>query len=199
MPARISSTGCDRERGATGVDLTARGVELTRERLARKGLHADVRIADAERLPSANQPLDILYSHGVLRHLLHTARAIREMQRVFRPGGTALVMIYRVPSWVGFMLWALPCAAKWGRWRSPRWAIHHHLESPGTKAYTKREARAMFDGFCDVRVGTQLSHGDLLLMRPAEKYGGSLHHAKCGLYRAGWCGAQVTSSARISS
>lgn len=54
-------------------------------------------------------------------------------------------MIYHVPSWVGFMLWALHCGAKLRPWRSARWAIYHHLESPGTKAYSKREAEAMLD------------------------------------------------------
>jgi ubiquinone/menaquinone biosynthesis C-methylase UbiE len=167
---------------AQGVDLTLRGVELTRERLSLEGLHAEVRIADAERLPFADESFDIVYSYGVLHHSPDTAHAIREVERVLRPGGTALVMIYHVPSWVGFMLWTLHCAAKLRPWRSPRWAIYHYLESPGTKAYTKGEARRMFAGFREARVWTQLSHGDLLLMRPGEKYAGWLHRLLWRLY-----------------
>jgi SAM-dependent methyltransferase len=72
---------------ATGVDLTTRGVELTRERLALEGLHADVRIADGERLPFADESFDIVYSYGVLHHSPDTASAIREVRRVLRPGG----------------------------------------------------------------------------------------------------------------
>ncbi len=165
-----------------GVDLTPRGVELTRERLALEGLHADVRIADAERLPFADDSFDIVYSYGVLHHSPDTARAIGEVRRVLRPGGTALIMIYHVRSWVAFMLWTLHCAAKLRPWRSPRWAMYHHLESPGTKGYTKAEARAMLVGFREARVWTQLSHGDLLLMRPGEKYGGTLHRLLWRLY-----------------
>jgi ubiquinone/menaquinone biosynthesis C-methylase UbiE len=167
---------------ATGVDLTSRGVELTRERLDLEGLHADVRVADAEQLPFADDSFDLVYSYGVLHHSPDTRRAIGEVRRVLRPGGTALVMIYHVPSWVGFMLWALHCAAKLRPWRSPRWAIYHHLESPGTKAYSKREARRLFGDFRDVRVWTQLSHGDLLLMRPGEKYESALHRVMWRLY-----------------
>jgi ubiquinone/menaquinone biosynthesis C-methylase UbiE len=167
---------------ATGVDLTARGVELTRERLALEGLHADVRTADAERLPFEEGSFDIVYSYGVLHHSPDTATAIGEVRRVLRPGGTALVMIYHVPSWVGFMLWAVHCAAKLRPWRSPRWAIYHYLESPGTKAYTLDEARSLFAGFRSVRVWTQLSHGDLLLMRPGDKYGSRLHRLLWRLY-----------------
>jgi len=160
----------------------ARGVELTREHLALEGLHADVRIADAENLPFAAASFDIVYSYGVLHHSPDTVAAIREVRRVLRAGGTALIMIYHVPSWVGFMLWALHCGAKLRPWRSARWAIYHHLESPGTKAYSKREAEAMLDGFREVRVWTQLSHGDLLLMRPGRRYKGALHQAIWKLY-----------------
>ena len=167
---------------ATGIDLTERSVELTRERLTLEGLNADVRGADAEQLPFADESFDIVYSYGVLHHSPDTARAVGEVRRVLRPGGTALIMIYHVPSWVGIMLWTLHCAARLRPWRSLRWAVYHHLESPGTKAYTKREARAMFNGFREVRVRTQLSHGDLLLMRPTEKYSGALHRAVWRLY-----------------
>lgn len=167
---------------ATGVDLTPRGVELTRERLVLEGLHAQLRVADAERLPFADASFDIVYSYGVLHHSPDTRGAIREVHRVLRPGGTALVMIYHVPSWVGFMLWFLHCAARMRPWRSPRWAIYHYLESPGTKAYSKREARALFDQFRHVRVTTQLSHGDLLLMRPSDRYASGLHRMMWRLY-----------------
>lgn len=167
---------------ATGIDLTPRGVELTHERLALEGLHADVHVADAERLPFADGTFDIVYSYGVLHHSPDTARAVAELRRVLRPGGRALVMVYHVPSWVGFMLWTLHCAAKLRPWRSPRWAIYHHLESPGTKAYTKAEARTLFAGFREVKVWTHLSHGDLLLMRPAKKYASLLHRTLWAFY-----------------
>jgi ubiquinone/menaquinone biosynthesis C-methylase UbiE len=167
---------------ATGVDLTAKGVELTRERLGLERLTAHVQIADAEHLPFDDASFDLVYSYGVLHHSPDTRQAIAEVRRVLRTGGTALVMIYHVPSWVGFMLWCIHCAAKLRPWRSARWAIFHYLESPGTKAYTKREARELFDGFQNVRVWTQLSHGDLLLMRPAQKYQGRLARVLWSLY-----------------
>ncbi len=155
---------------ATGVDLTEHGVALTRERLALEGLHAEVQIADAENLPFPDESFDIVYSYGVLHHSPDTARAIREVHRVLRPGGTALVMVYHARSWVGFMMWGVHCVAKGRPWRGPRWAMYNHLESPGTKAYTANEARRLFDGFSKVDIRTQLGHGDLLLIRPAEKY-----------------------------
>ncbi|MCC6751742.1 MAG: class I SAM-dependent methyltransferase [Deltaproteobacteria bacterium] len=167
---------------ATGVDLTEAGVALTRERLALEELRAEVLQADAERLPFPDQSFDLVYSYGVLHHSPNTARAVSEVHRVLRPGGTALIMVYHVPSWVGFMLWGVHCAAKLRPWKSPRWAIFNHLESPGTKAYTHAEARELFSAFSSVNVRSQLSHGDLLLMRPAQKYQSSLARLAWTLY-----------------
>ncbi len=155
---------------ATGVDLTPEGVALTRERLALEGLTADVHVADAENLPFPDATFDLVYSYGVLHHSPDTRRAVREVHRVLKPGGTALIMVYHHPSWVGLMLWGLHYAVRLRPWVSPRQAVFEHLESPGTKAYTVAEAKdlvAMFDR-SDVR--PQLAHGDLLLMPPAAKY-----------------------------
>jgi SAM-dependent methyltransferase len=167
---------------ACGVDLTPAGVALTRERLALEGLEANVRVADAEALPFPDGTFDIVYSWGVLHHSPDTVTAVREVHRVLKPGGEATVMIYHVPAWTGFVLWGLHCAVRLRPWRSPRWAIAHHLESPGTKAYTVREARRLFADFSSVRCRTRLSHGDLLLMRPSEKYRSGFHRFLWAVY-----------------
>ncbi|HJU69142.1 MAG TPA: class I SAM-dependent methyltransferase [Gemmatimonadaceae bacterium] len=165
---------------ATGVDLTDRGVNLTRERLGLEGLTADVRRADAENLPFEDNSFDVVYSNGVLHVPPNPARAIAEAHRVLKPGGTFVGLIYNVHSWVGFMLWGVHCLAKGRPWKGPRWAIYHYLESPGTNAYTVRETRELFSRFSVVDVRTQLGHGDLLLMRPGAKYNRNV------LYRLLW-------------
>ena len=83
---------------ATGVDLTQRGVDLTRERLALEGLEAEVRVADAEALPFEDASFDIVYSWGVLHHSPNTQQAVNEVHRVLKPGGVARVMIVGVSS-----------------------------------------------------------------------------------------------------
>jgi ubiquinone/menaquinone biosynthesis C-methylase UbiE len=78
----------------TGVDLTEASVELVRTRFGLEGLTAELRTADAENLPFADASFDLVYSHGVLHHTPDTQRAINEVHRVLRPGGTAMVMLY---------------------------------------------------------------------------------------------------------
>jgi hypothetical protein len=68
---------------------------------------------------------------------------------------------------------------------SPRRAIYEHLESPGTKAYTLAEARALFAGFAEVSVSTALLAGDLLTMRPSARYEGTLARIVWRLYPRG--------------
>ena len=78
----------------TGVDLTDAAVNLTRRRFELFNLPGDFRVADAEHLDFPDNSFDIVYSHGVLHHTPDTAGAVREVHRVLKPGGRALVMLY---------------------------------------------------------------------------------------------------------
>src|SRR6267143_5457642 len=78
----------------TGVDLTDAAVDLARRRFELFGLRGKFQIADAESLDFADESFDLVYSHGVLHHTPDTARAVREIHRVLRPGGRAIVMLY---------------------------------------------------------------------------------------------------------
>jgi ubiquinone/menaquinone biosynthesis C-methylase UbiE len=167
---------------ATGIDLTEAGIALAKERLELEGLSAALRVADAENLPFQDESFEIVYSYGVLHHSPNTSLAVGEVRRVLQPGGTALVMVYHSPSWTAGMLWVVHCLLKGRPWRTPSWAMGRYLESPGTKAYTLAEARKLFAGFREVRCWTQLSHGDLLMMRPSEKYGSRLYRFLWRIY-----------------
>ncbi len=145
-----------------GVDLTARAVEHTRERLRELGLVSDLQVADAESLPFADGAFDLVYSWGVLHHSPDTAKAVSEALRVLKPGGTAKVMIYHTYSLVGFMLWMRYALLRLRPLTSLAEIYAKHLESPGTKAYTVAEARELFRGFERLEVDTVLTHGDLL-------------------------------------
>lgn len=161
-------------RSLTGVDLTPRAIDHTRTRLACEKLTSTLRVGDAESLPFEDASFDIVYSWGVLHHSPDTPRAIREVHRVLRPGGNARIMVYQKWSLVGFMLWARYGLLAGRPLRDLADIYAHHLESPGTKAYTLREARAMCANFSEVKLSTQLSFGDLLMGAVGQRHRGGL-------------------------
>jgi len=172
--------GADHQRFAaagarlSGVDLTERAILHTRQRLALFGLASDLRVGDAERLPFDDGSFDLVYSWGVIHHSPETDAAAREILRVLRPGGRFAVMIYHKRSLIGYMLW-LRYALLRGRPLTSLDEIYaRHLESPGTKAYSPDEARALFAGAAEVEVRTILTHGDLLEGKAGQRHEGPL-------------------------
>ena len=83
----------------TGIDLTQAAVDLAKRRFELFQLPGTFRIADAERLDFPDNSFDVVYSHGVLHHTPDTATAVREVHRVLRPGGRAIVMLYHRDSY----------------------------------------------------------------------------------------------------
>jgi ubiquinone/menaquinone biosynthesis C-methylase UbiE len=83
----------------TGVDLTDAAVELAQKRFELFDLPGSFRTADAENLDFADESFDLVYSHGVLHHTPDTVRAVKEIHRVLRPGGRAVVMLYHRDSY----------------------------------------------------------------------------------------------------
>jgi ubiquinone/menaquinone biosynthesis C-methylase UbiE len=161
---------------ATGVDLSSASLERARARCLSAGLVPDLHLADAENLPFLSETFDVVYSYGVMHHSPGTQRCFHEALRVLKPGGEARLMIYHHSSLVGCMLWL-----RYGllRGKSLRRSVYDHLESPGTKTYTKAEARALLQAFEDIRMQQVLSPGDLLLNEPSAKY-------RSPIYRLVW-------------
>ena len=83
----------------TGIDLTEAAVDLARRRFETFDLRGSFRVGDAERLDYPDETFDLVYSHGVLHHTPDTQAAVREIHRVLRPGGRAVVMLYHRDSY----------------------------------------------------------------------------------------------------
>jgi SAM-dependent methyltransferase len=155
-----------------GIDLTERAIDHTRLRLGVFGLRSALQVGDAENLPFADESFDLVYSWGVLHHSPNTPRAISEVHRVLRPGGEARIMIYNKWSMIGLMLWLRYGLGRGRPWMSLARLYDRHLESPGTKAYSRAEARRMFDQFGAVGIDTVLTHGDLLESEAGQRHRG---------------------------
>lgn len=165
-----------------GIDLTERAIEHTRKRLAIYEMTSSLSTGDAEILAFKDATFDIVYSWGVLHHSPDTGKAISDVYRVLKPGGHTKIMIYYKYSLVGLMLWTRYAILK-GKLLTPLREIYSkHLESPGTKAYSMKEAHKLFHEFSDIHMSVQLSFGDLLLGEVGQKHKGILLKIAKALY-----------------
>lgn len=144
----------------TGVDLTSRAVELSRQRLAADGLAGNVSEADAEHLPFADGAFDVIWSWGVLHHTPDADGALLEAARVLTPGGRFAVMVYHRRSWLAAAAWV-----RWGLLRGrPQTTLREavaNVESPGTRAYTTSELVVLLSPHLEqLRVRPVLTHWD---------------------------------------
>jgi ubiquinone/menaquinone biosynthesis C-methylase UbiE len=135
-----------------GVDLTEHGVRLVRRRLALESLVSDLRVADAEALPFPDGYFDVVYSWGVLHHTPDTRRAMAEAIRVARPGGRVCIMVYSRHAWVSYGLWMRRGLLSGRPFRSIADVLYHHMESVGTKGFTRPELHAMLTGVEDLKI-----------------------------------------------
>ena len=157
-----------------GIDLTPRAIQATTERFRQIGLTSELGVGDAEQLPFADASFDIVYSWGVIHHSPDTPAAVREIHRVLRAGGIARVMVYNKRSIIGLMLWTRYALLRGMPWKSLTDIYSQHLESPGTKAYTKAQGKELFAAFSDCTVRTVLTHGDLLESDAGQRHRGPL-------------------------
>jgi SAM-dependent methyltransferase len=81
-------------RSYTGIDLTRYAVESTRRRFDIFGLKGNIRQMDAEVMDFPDSSFDFIWTWGVIHHSSNTEQILREMKRVLRPGGKAVVMVY---------------------------------------------------------------------------------------------------------
>jgi SAM-dependent methyltransferase len=161
-------------RSLTGIDLTPLAISHTKRRFHSIGLTPNVELGDAEKLTFNDYSFDIVYSFGVLHHSPDTKEAINEVHRVLRTDGIARIMIYHTYSLTGYMLWLRYGLLVGKPFRSLTEIYAKCLESPGTKAYSRTEAHALFSIFSEVKITTQLSFGDLLEGAVGQRHRGVL-------------------------
>ena len=79
----------------TGLDQSPLALELARRRFELEGVAAeDLVQSTAVDLPFEDESFDLVFSHGVIHHIANTEGVVAEFERVLRPGGTVLVMVY---------------------------------------------------------------------------------------------------------
>jgi hypothetical protein len=69
-----------------------------------------------------------------------------------KPGGRVCVMLYARHSWVAFGLWLRYALLRGRPWLSLADVVAGHMESVGTRAFTRAELRELFGGLSELQV-----------------------------------------------
>lgn len=175
---------------AYGVDLTQEAIDNVSERLRVYGLQAaDLRVADAEALPYPAEFFDCVYSWGVIHHSPDTEQCLREIIRVAKPGGTVKVMVYNRRSLFAFYRYLLAGLFKGKPFQSISHVLYYHQESPGTKAYTRKEIKKMLAHYPleSVQLQARVTQHDLLYYKAKPfRWLAYVAACVCGMKRCGW-------------
>jgi ubiquinone/menaquinone biosynthesis C-methylase UbiE len=123
----------------TGVDLSSSAIVLARENFAQQGLQADLREADGEQLPFADNSFDLVYAHGVVQYTANDKRLVEECRRVLVPGQLAVFQVYNRISWLNGLSKLMKTPLE-------------HEDAPVLGKYSAGEFRGLLGGFKEVRI-----------------------------------------------
>jgi SAM-dependent methyltransferase len=123
----------------TGVDLSKSAIELARENFEQQGLQADLREADGEQLPFADDSFDLVYAHGVVQYTSDDRQLVAECRRVLKPDGEAVFQVYNRVSWLNALSKVMKVPLE-------------HEDAPVLKKYTAAEFRQLLRGFRAVKI-----------------------------------------------
>jgi ubiquinone/menaquinone biosynthesis C-methylase UbiE len=138
-----------------GIDLTSYAVEATTRRLQGAGLDgAKVLQMDAEALQFEDASFDFIWTWGVIHHSANTEQVLREMARVLKPGGRAVVMVYHRSVWLYYVMIGLIHGVVLGdlfRTRSLSQTAQRHTDGALARYYRADEWRALAGRYFDIR------------------------------------------------
>jgi ubiquinone/menaquinone biosynthesis C-methylase UbiE len=149
----------------TGVDFAKNPVELMNYRvtLLGKGSVARALCGDARKLPFNDRSFDLAVSIGCLHHTGDIPKSIKEIHRVLKPSGKAVVMLYnknsfrrRVTTPLRYLVLKAIGRFKFGNYSEYDRAIHDSdsegKSAPITEFINKKDIRNIFAGFRRVSI-----------------------------------------------
>lgn len=123
----------------TGVDISPSAVALARQNFEQQGLTADIREADGEHLPFADNSFDFVFAHGVVQYTPDPEALVGQCRRVLKPGGRAMFQVYNRVSWLNALSLLMKVPLE-------------HEDAPVLRKYSAGEFRRLLDGFRDVHI-----------------------------------------------
>lgn len=123
----------------TGVDLAPVSIDLAQQNFAQNGLDADLRVMNGEALAFPDNSFDVVYAHGVLQYTADPHQMARELHRVLKPHGEAIVMGYNRISWLNALSKVMSVGLE-------------HEDAPVLEKYTIGELKEILRPFPQIRI-----------------------------------------------
>jgi ubiquinone/menaquinone biosynthesis C-methylase UbiE len=79
----------------TGLDISRSFVAIASENAVKAGVEVDFRVGDAAAIPFADASFDFIVCRAAFKNFTEPMQALREMQRVLKPVGQALIIDLR--------------------------------------------------------------------------------------------------------
>lgn len=136
--ARFAGGGAN----VTGIDLAPTSIALAQKNFEQRGLSGELLVMDGEHMTFPDNSFDVVYGHGVLQYAADPAQIVREINRVLRPGGTAILQVYNRHSWLRLMS------------RVAKVDLEHE-DAPRLRTYSLSEFRELLDPLDNVRMFTE--------------------------------------------
>jgi ubiquinone/menaquinone biosynthesis C-methylase UbiE len=125
-----------------GVDISVKNISQCREFACARGIEAAFVAGDAERLPFAAAAFDLIVANDSLEHFGHPERALAELARALKPGGSIVLFFTPWGSPLGSHLYDY-IRTPWCHILFPEWLLRgllerelarRHTPEPGTRA-----------------------------------------------------------------
>ncbi len=93
--SRMAAPIVGKDGHVTGLDIGAHMLAVARARPAPEGATIEYHEGDAAKMPLPNAAFDVVVSQHALPFMADRAAAVREMRRVLKPGGRAIVVVWK--------------------------------------------------------------------------------------------------------
>lgn len=123
----------------SGIDLAETSIELARRNFAQQGLAAELQVMNGEALAFDDDSFDVVYAHGVLQYTADAQKMVKELHRVLRPGGNAILMVYNKYSWLNALSRLMNVGLE-------------HADAPVLRTYSIGEFKRLLAPFARVRI-----------------------------------------------
>ncbi len=161
----------------SGIDLGSDQIKLTKLNFNLRNLpFKEIKEGNAEKLPFPDNSFDLVLCVGVVHHTPNSEKAVREIYRVLKSDGQALVLVY-ARGWKHYIKRCFIHGILLGKWFKYNFdwkkvyneVSEVHGGTPKTEIYTKRQIKKLFSCFSNIELRKQRL-GEFFEYRPYNTF-----------------------------